>query len=207
MEEYLIVAMILAVFMIVAAGVGYFAIREIYARRYAEDQDEIRTKNVVEEILYEMLQNESVTRRRFDIIQKRIGGMPDDEIRKILLRLGAVRFIGGRTGEEYWGLVERNRDAFLTDVEKRIKAGEKVLVPDPDEESSSIVIRIQQSDKPQKIEKQDEADKVKPMAPDFGEVLSIVQDTTLFEEDLPEGNDNDVDAQKKAEHITDKAAE
>lgn len=46
--------------------------------------------------------------RSLDAIRQRFGGFDDDELRRILMRAGAVRFRSG-TGAEMWGLLERNR--------------------------------------------------------------------------------------------------
>ena len=40
-------------------------------------------------------------------IEKRLGGFEDNELRKILIRAGAVRFEGDN---ELWGLLSRNTD-------------------------------------------------------------------------------------------------
>jgi hypothetical protein len=49
------------------------------------------------------------TMRSFDEIEKKLGGFDGDELRKLLVRAGAIRF-EGRDATEYWGLRERNED-------------------------------------------------------------------------------------------------
>ncbi len=47
--------------------------------------------------------------RTFKVIRHHLGGFEEDELRKILVRSGAVRF-RSKSGFELWGLLERNRD-------------------------------------------------------------------------------------------------
>jgi hypothetical protein len=49
--------------------------------------------------------------RTFDTIKRHLGGFEDDELRKLLVRAGAIRFRGPE-GEELWGLLDRNKDAL-----------------------------------------------------------------------------------------------
>lgn len=45
--------------------------------------------------------------RSLEEIKKRIGGF-DDELRKILVRAGVVKF-EGEDGKELWGLISKNK--------------------------------------------------------------------------------------------------
>jgi hypothetical protein len=47
--------------------------------------------------------------RSFDVIKFHLGGFDDDELRKTLVKAGAIRF-ESRSGYELWGLLRRNRD-------------------------------------------------------------------------------------------------
>jgi hypothetical protein len=46
--------------------------------------------------------------RSFAILKKSVGSFADEELRRLLVRAGAVRFWNPETGEEFWGLIERN---------------------------------------------------------------------------------------------------
>jgi hypothetical protein len=46
--------------------------------------------------------------RTFEVIKHHLGGFEDDELRKLLVRAGAIRATA-KGGEEVWGLLERNR--------------------------------------------------------------------------------------------------
>ena len=68
---------------------------------------ELRTEFMAEQAAKSLLENERWTKRSFDEIRKRLGGFEDNELRKVLVRAGAVRFESSE-GNEFWGLVSRN---------------------------------------------------------------------------------------------------
>ena len=70
---------------------------------------ELRTEFMAEEAVKRLLHHEKWEKRSFEEIKRRLGGFGDDELRKILVRAGAVRFFG-REDREYWGLIERNKE-------------------------------------------------------------------------------------------------
>ena len=86
-------------------GLVTFAVQE---RRL---KTELRTEFMAEEVAKALLEYEQWRKRSFDEIKKRLGGFGDDELRKILVRAGAVRF-EGQKGKELWGLISRNKDAL-----------------------------------------------------------------------------------------------
>jgi hypothetical protein len=58
-----------------------------------------------------LLESEKWKMRSFTQIKARLGGFGDDELRKVLVRAGAVRF-KGMDEEELWGLLKRNVDSI-----------------------------------------------------------------------------------------------
>jgi len=58
---------------------------------------------MAEQVARELLSFERWSKRSFAAIKRRLGGFEDDELRKILVRAGAVRFHGDHE-EELWGL-------------------------------------------------------------------------------------------------------
>ena len=91
---------------LVAAFTGYVTFR-IQERRLRE---EMKSEYMAERAVNKLLSDERWKKRSFTEIQKRLGdGFPENELRKILLRAGAVRFEKKETKEELWGLLERNR--------------------------------------------------------------------------------------------------
>lgn len=90
-----------------AAFTGYvtFRIQERHLKQ------ELRTEFMAEEAAKQLLSNANWEKRSFAEISKRLGGFEENELRKILVRAGAVRFKNGDK-EELWGLISRNKDAL-----------------------------------------------------------------------------------------------
>jgi hypothetical protein len=74
-------------------------------------KSELRTEFMAEMVAKTLLEDEKWKKRTFLEIQKRLGGFEEDELRRILVRAGAVRFIG-EDGKELWGLLSRNRNSI-----------------------------------------------------------------------------------------------
>ncbi|TGG93835.1 hypothetical protein E4656_06470 [Natronospirillum operosum] len=89
----------------VVTGLVTFAIQE---RRL---KTELRTEFMAEVAAKSLLENEQWQKRSFGEIKKRLGGFDDNELRKILVRAGAVRF-KGKEENELWGLISRNKGAL-----------------------------------------------------------------------------------------------
>lgn len=62
-----------------------------------------------EEVARALLSVKKWPLRSFKVIRHHLGGFEDAELRKILVRAGAIRF-KSKSGEELWGLVERNKN-------------------------------------------------------------------------------------------------
>ena len=75
---------------------------------------ELRTELMTERAVLELLKVKGWEKRSIGAIEKRIGGFQQDELRRALVRAGAVRFEGEKqedgTRVELWGLVSRNKD-------------------------------------------------------------------------------------------------
>ncbi len=69
---------------------------------------ELRTEFMAEEAIRQLLQHPNWAQRSFDAIKRRLGGFQDDELRRHLVRAGAVTFWSDSGNEEWWGLRERN---------------------------------------------------------------------------------------------------
>ncbi len=69
---------------------------------------EFMLESRAEAVALALLRHPKWALRSFDKIKARLGGFDDDELRRILVRAGAVRF-RAMDGEEYWGLLRRNR--------------------------------------------------------------------------------------------------
>ncbi len=78
-------------------------------RRMRFEFAQMRTEFMAEQVARQLLEHENWKRRSFERIKYRLGGFDDDELRKILVRAGAIRFENG-DGKEFWGLISRNQD-------------------------------------------------------------------------------------------------
>jgi hypothetical protein len=89
--------------LVVAVGTnvaGYFVQR-------SKLRHELRTEFMAERAIVQLLENAHWTQRSFAILRSHIGGFDDDELRKLLVRSGALRFVS-TDGTEWWGLRSRN---------------------------------------------------------------------------------------------------
>ena len=84
-------------------GVVTFVIQE---RRLRAD---LRTEFMAEQMAKDLLESPRWQKRSFDEIRKRLGGFEPDELRKILVRSGAARFVS-KDSQEMWGLIKRNKN-------------------------------------------------------------------------------------------------
>jgi hypothetical protein len=71
-------------------------------------KSELRTEFMAEQVARALLEDERWKKRSFSAIKKRLGGFEDNELRKILVRAGAIRFES--KDDEYWGLLSKNRN-------------------------------------------------------------------------------------------------
>lgn len=66
-----------------------------------------KTDFMAEDAVMHFLIHEGYTDRSFETIKNHIGGFEDDELRKILVRAGAIR-VSRKDGSEWWRLLSRN---------------------------------------------------------------------------------------------------
>ena len=96
-----VTAVLVAAFTSAITGILTFLVQE---RKLRAD---LRTEFMAERALLKLLESPRWEHRTFKEIKKRVGGFQDDELRKLLVRTGAVRF-EGKGEDEFWGLVSRN---------------------------------------------------------------------------------------------------
>ena len=68
----------------------------------------LRTEFMAENAIRKLLQCRAWRLRTFDAIKIRLGGFEDNELRKLLVRSGAVSFRRRSDGKELWGLISEN---------------------------------------------------------------------------------------------------
>ncbi|MFW8609894.1 hypothetical protein [Rhizobium beringeri] len=78
-------------------------------------EQKVRLDNKVvfaaERVAHELMMDEGWKWRSFRVIKHHLGGFEDDELRKILVRAGAIRSKAA-DDQELWGLLDRNRDSI-----------------------------------------------------------------------------------------------
>ncbi|MBD3638741.1 MAG: hypothetical protein HUJ25_15415 [Crocinitomicaceae bacterium] len=89
-----------------------------FALQYLKFKQEIRklqlahkTDFMAETTAIHFLSHKSYTDRSFDTLKQHLGGFDDDELRKILVRAGAIRvYRDGDDQDEWWRLLSRNEE-------------------------------------------------------------------------------------------------
>jgi len=82
-----------------------------YAIQERKLKAELRTEFMAEQAAKKLLESPKWEKRSFDEIKKHLAGFDDNELRKILVRSGAVRF-EGENSKELWGLISRNEGSL-----------------------------------------------------------------------------------------------
>jgi hypothetical protein len=91
---------------IVGGGISWALNRQQFANQLRLAREEHRTEYMAEETARAFLSHKGFTDRSFETLRKSLGGFEDDELRKILVRAGAMR-IYRDDGTEWWRLVSR----------------------------------------------------------------------------------------------------
>ena len=91
---------------LVGGGLTYFLNKQAHAQQIAALREQYKTDFMAEETARHFLGHKGYTDRSFDILQKHLGGFEEEELRKILVRAGAVR-IYRDDGSEWWRLLNR----------------------------------------------------------------------------------------------------
>lgn len=88
-------------------GLVTFAVnRQQFRHQILALQQQYRTEFMAEETARHFLSHKGFTDRSFDVLKKHLGGFEDDELRKILVRAGAVRTYRD-DDSEWWYLLSR----------------------------------------------------------------------------------------------------
>jgi hypothetical protein len=72
-------------------------------------REQHRTEFMAEETARALLSHKGFTDRSFETLRRHLGGFEDDELRKILVRAGAMR-VYRDDGSEWWRLVSRQEE-------------------------------------------------------------------------------------------------
>jgi hypothetical protein len=91
---------------LVGGGITYFLNRQAHAHQLAALREQFRTEYMAETTARHFLSHKSYTDRSFETLSNNLGGFSDDELRKILVRAGAIRVFRD-DGSEWWRLLSR----------------------------------------------------------------------------------------------------
>ena len=96
---------------LVGGGISYLLNRQQFANQLRLTQEQHRTEFMAEETARVFLSHKGFTDRSFETLRTHLGGFEDDELRKILVRAGAMR-VYRADGSEWWRLLSR-MDEFI----------------------------------------------------------------------------------------------
>lgn len=100
---------------LVGGLISFVLQRQRFRQELQLKREELKTDFMAETTVMHFLSHKSFTDRSFEMIKRNVGGFDDDELRKILVRAGAIR-VYRKDGSEWWRLLSR-MDEY---IEKKI---------------------------------------------------------------------------------------
>jgi hypothetical protein len=96
---------------LVGGAISWLLNRQQFENQLKLAREAHRTEFMAEETARALLSHKGFTDRSFEALQRALGGFEDDELRKILVRAGAMR-VYRDDASEWWRLVSR-QDEFI----------------------------------------------------------------------------------------------
>jgi hypothetical protein len=96
---------------LVGGAISYLLNRQQFANQLRLAHEQHRTEFMAEETARHFLMHKNFTDRSFETLRKNLGGFQEDELRRILVRAGAIR-VYRDDGSEWWRLLSR-MDEFI----------------------------------------------------------------------------------------------
>jgi hypothetical protein len=96
---------------LVGGGISYLLNRQLMRNQLRVLHEQHKVEFMAEETARHFLGHKAFTDRSFDTLRSHLGGFADDELRKILVRAGAIR-VYRDDGTEWWRLLSR-MDEFI----------------------------------------------------------------------------------------------
>lgn len=96
---------------LVGGGISYLLNRQQFRHQLQLARESHKTDYMAEETARHFLSHKGFTDRSFETLKAHLGGFEDDELRKILVRAGAMR-VFREDGSEWWRLLSR-MDEFI----------------------------------------------------------------------------------------------
>ncbi|WP_324720969.1 hypothetical protein [Salinimicrobium sp. HB62] len=89
---------------IIGGLITFFLQKQRFNQELKILQENYKTEFVAETTIKKFLNDPRFTDRTFATIKKHLGGFDDEELRKLMVRSGAIRIFKGE--EEYWRLID-----------------------------------------------------------------------------------------------------
>ncbi len=86
--------------------ISWWLQKDRHAADLAIALEAVKTEHMAEKTAQHYLNHKGYRDRSFDHLSKRLGGFEENELRKILVRAGAVRYLR-KDGSEWWRLLSR----------------------------------------------------------------------------------------------------
>ena len=86
--------------------ISYFLQKQQFEYQLKIKQEENKTEFIAETTARHFLNHQKYTDRSFETLSNHLGGFDEDELRKILVRAGAIRTFR-EDGSEWWRLLSR----------------------------------------------------------------------------------------------------
>jgi len=96
---------------LVGGGISWLLNRQQFANQLRILREQHKTEFMAEDTARHFLSHKGFTDRSFEALKMHLGGFEDDELRKILVRAGAMR-VYRDDGSEWWRLLSR-MDEFI----------------------------------------------------------------------------------------------
>ena len=91
---------------VVGGAISWLLNRQRHAQQVEVIRQQYRTEFMAEDTARHFLGHRGYTDRSFETLRKHLGGFTDDELRRILVRAGAIRDYRA-DGSEWWRLLAR----------------------------------------------------------------------------------------------------
>ena len=91
---------------VIGGAISYLLNRQQFGNQLRILQEQHKVEFMAETTARHFLGHKSFTDRSFETLRNHLGGFEDDELRKILVRAGAVR-VYREDGSEWWRLLSR----------------------------------------------------------------------------------------------------
>lgn len=101
---------------VVGGLITYFLQHQRFRQELRMLREENKTEFIAESTAKHFLNHKSYTDRSFETLKKHLGGFDDNELRKILVRAGAIRTYRD-DGTEWWRLLTR-MDEYINSKQK-----------------------------------------------------------------------------------------